>query len=190
MTVYLASSSPRRAQILTSWGIPFSLVDGHVDEVMREDAPEQSARDNALAKARAGAADVAKGMVIGADTVVACDGHILGKPADQSEARQMLLLLEGREHRVITAMAGIVVPSGRTGLRVSTARVTMRRLAQDERERYLANPEYLDKAGAYAVQGLAASFIERTDGPLDTIIGFTMRDFYALCAELNVDVGR
>ena len=62
--------------------------------------------------------------------------------------------------------------------------------APDERERYLANPEYLDKAGAYAVQGLAASFIERTDGPLDTIIGFTMRDFYALCAELNVDVGR
>ena len=190
MTVYLASSSPRRAQILASWGIAFSLVDGHVDEVMREDAPEQSARDNALAKARAGAAAVDTGLVIGADTVVACDGRILGKPVNQSEARQMLLLLEGREHRVITAMAGILMPSGTTSLRVSTSHVTMRRLAPEERERYLANPEYLDKAGAYAVQGLAASFIERTDGPLDTIVGFTMRDFYALCAELNVDVGR
>ncbi|MGB9666990.1 MAG: Maf family protein [Candidatus Cryosericum sp.] len=190
MNIYLASGSPRRARMLKDWGIPFSTLLTDTDEVMLDATPEGSALQNALAKARAGARLVSDGLVIGADTVVACDGKTLGKPRDRAHAREMLLLLEGHEHRVITAMAGVVAPSGKTASRVSTTLVAMRQLSDAEREAYLANPEYADKAGAYAIQGLAASFIERTDGPMDTIIGFTMSDFYALCDELHVDLRR
>jgi septum formation protein len=176
--------------MLAEWGIPFSVVEVEAHEVMLGAAPEDCAAQNALAKARSGSDHVDAGLVVGADTVVACEGRILGKPLDEAQARDMLALLEGREHRVITAMAAVLMPEMTTAARISITRVFMRRLSENEREAYLSNPEYLDKAGAYAVQGLAASFIERTEGPMDTIIGFTMTDFYALCTELHVDVRR
>jgi len=176
--------------MLTEWGISFSVIQTDTDEIMLDRAPEDSALQNALAKARAGSRQVRDGLVIGADTVVARDGQILGKPRDRAHAREMLLLLEGHEHRVITAMAGLRMPGESIATRISTTRVVMRRLSDAERDAYLSNPEYADKAGAYAVQGLAASFIERTDGPMDTIIGLTMSDFYALCNELHVDLRR
>ncbi|HEX7607931.1 MAG TPA: Maf family nucleotide pyrophosphatase [Candidatus Cryosericum sp.] len=190
MKLYLASSSPRRAHMLVDWGIPFSIVKTDVDEVMLDAAPENCAAQNALAKAKSGSNHVDAGLVIGVDTVVACDGRILGKPLDEAQARDMLALLEGREHRVITAMAAVLMPEKTVAARISMTSVFMRRLSEHERKAYLSNPEYRDKAGAYAVQGLAASFIERTDGPMDTIIGFTMSDFYALCTELHVDMRR
>jgi septum formation protein len=176
--------------MLAEWGIPFSVVEADADEVMLDATPEDCAAQNALAKARSGSNHVDAGLVVGADTVVACEGRILGKPLDEAQARDMLALLEGREHRVITAMAAVLMPEMTTAARISITRVFMRRLSENEREAYLSNPEYLDKAGAYAVQGLAASFIERIEGPMDTIIGFTMSDFYALCTELHVDVRR
>lgn len=176
--------------MLAEWGIPFAVVDADVDEVMLDTAPEESAAQNALAKARSGSDHVDAGLVVGADTVVVCDGRILGKPRDEAQARDMLALLEGREHCVITAMAAVLMPERTTAARMSMTRVSMRRLSEDERQAYLSNFEYRDKAGAYAVQGLAASFIERTEGPMDTIIGFTMCDFYALCSELHVDMRR
>jgi septum formation protein len=190
MNIYLASGSPRRAEMLTRWGIPFSVITTNTAEIMLDASPEDSALQNALAKAMAGSAMAGEGLVIGADTVVACDGRILGKPRDKSDARAMIELLEGREHRVITAMAGVRAPEGTIATRISTTLVFMRHLGDAELDAYLSNPEYADKAGAYAVQGLAASFIERTDGPMDTIIGFTMSDFYALCDELHVDLRR
>jgi septum formation protein len=190
MNLYLASASPRRSHILREWGIPFAVVPAETSEVMLDDAPEASARGNALNKALAGSRAVSEGLVIGADTVVVCEGRILGKPGDEAQAREMLDMLEGRQHSVITAMAGVVVPGGRTATRSTTASVTMRRLSDDERSAYLRNLEYRDKAGAYAIQGLAASFIEHVEGPVDTIVGFTMKDFYALCDELHVDVRR
>jgi len=190
MRIYLASSSPRRAHILADWGIPFSVVKADADEVMLDAAPEDCAAQNALAKARSGSNRVDAGLVVGVDTVVTCDGRILGKPQGEAQARDMLALLEGQEHRVITAMAAVLMPEQTAAARISITRVFMRRLSENEREAYLSNPEYRDKAGAYAVQGLAASFIERTEGPMDTIIGFTMSDFYALCTELHVDVRR
>lgn len=176
--------------MLNEWGIQFSLVPAETREVMLDARPEECAASNALAKARAGSTHVTEGLVIGADTVVACDGHILGKPATEERAREMLALLEGREHRVITAMAAVLMPSGTEATASSSTKVFMRKLGSREREAYLANPEYRDKAGAYAVQGLAASFIERIEGSMDTVIGFTMSNFYALCNELHVDVGR
>ncbi|RIE16832.1 Maf family protein [Candidatus Cryosericum septentrionale] len=190
MKLYLASSSPRRAHMLADWGIPFSTVKADVDEVMLDAAPENCAAQNALAKAISGSHHVDAGLVVGVDTVVTCDGRILGKPLDEAQAREMLASLEGREHRVITAMAAVLMPEKTAAARISITRVFMRRLSEHERQAYLSNPEYRDKAGAYAVQGLAASFIERTDGPMDTIIGFTMSDFYALCTELHADVRR
>ena len=176
--------------MLAEWGIPFSVVRADVNEVMLDAAPEDCAARNALAKAMSGSGHVREGLIVGADTVVACDGRILGKPLDETQARDMITLLEEREHRVITAMAGVRMPERTTAARISITRVFMRRLSTSEREAYFSSPEYRDKAGAYAVQGLAASFIERTEGPMDTIIGFTMSDFYALCTELHVDMRR
>lgn len=176
--------------MLADWGIPFSVVKADTNEVVLNAAPENCAAQNALAKARSGSDHVDAGLVVGADTIVACDGRVLGKPLDEAQARDMLALLEGREHRVITAMAAVLMPEKTAAARISITRVFMRRLSENERRAYLSNPEYRDKAGAYAVQGLAASFIERTDGPMDTIIGFTMSDFYALCTELHVDMRR
>ena len=190
MKLYLASSSPRRAHMLAEWGIPFSVVKADVDEVMVDTAPEDCAARNALAKAISGSDHVNEGLIVGADTVVARDGRVLGKPLGEAQARDMIALLEGREHRVITAMAGVLMPGRATAARTSITRVFMRRLSTSEREAYFSSAEYRDKAGAYAVQGLAASFVERTEGPMDTIIGFTMSDFYALCTELHVDVRR
>ncbi len=176
--------------MLAEWGIPFAVVEAETNESARDDAPEDCAVENALNKVRAGSSHVERGLVVGADTVVACNGKMLGKPYDEAHAREMLALLEGREHRVITAVAAVLMPEEKIASRTSTTRVFMRSMTIDEREAYLRNPEYRDKAGAYAVQGLAASFIERIEGPMDTIIGFTMRDFYALCTELHVDLRR
>lgn len=176
--------------MLKEWGISFSIVPAQTDEVMQDAEPEECAKFNAASKARAGSKSVHEGLVIGADTVVACDGHILGKPKTEQRAREMLSLLEGKEHRVITAMSAILMPSGKAASRMTTTKVFMRTLSSSEREAYLLNPEYKDKAGAYAVQGLAASFITSVDGSMDTVIGFTMSDFYALCNELHVDVRR
>lgn len=189
MTVYLASGSPRRATMLSQWSVPFEPLDINVTEIQTDD-PKQCALANAMAKAQAGGLRINEGLVVGADTVVACDGRAFGKPCNEANAREMLDYLENRGHRVITAIAGVVMPSGVSASRVSVATVWMRALSEPERAAYFKNPEYRDKAGAYAVQGLAASFIERIEGPMDTVIGFTMKDFYALCEELHVDLRR
>ncbi len=175
--------------MLSQWDVPFELLGINVTEIQTDD-PEQCALTNARAKARAGSARIDEGFVVGADTIVACDERIFGKPCDEAGAREMLDYLENREHRVITAIAGVVMPSGISASRVSVATVWMRALSEPERAAYFKNLEYSDKAGAYAVQGLAASFIERIEGPMDTVIGFTMKDFYALCEELHVDLRR
>jgi septum formation protein len=182
--VVLASGSPRRSQILGMMGIAFEVAgSGIADEGAYIDAGDLDASlcQLAAAKARGTSERRLEALVLGADTVVVVgsgvvggrvvDGGVLGKPVDRGDARRMLELLSGRRHTVITAVALLC---GETGFCESTAvrtEVFFRELEREEIEHYLSFPEYEDKAGAYAVQGGAMSFIDRIDGCYYNVMG-------------------
>ena len=159
----LASGSPRRPEILDRLGLAFEVAPSDVEEPPQRLAQEPSdvAVERALAKARAVAAIRGSGTIIGADTVVELDGQLLGKPVDAGQAREMLVSLRGREHRVVTAVALVDAATGeeRAGFRAS--RVVMREYGEDEIDAYIATGDPFDKAGAYAVQ--SESFAPATE---------------------------
>ncbi len=172
----LASSSPRRREILTAAGIPFLLRPAEVDESRRdgEDAASYAmrvARDKAQA-IRAAAEEV----VLAADTVVVVDDDILGKPESPADAARMLRMLAGRDHEVIT---GLCLRSAvRTLQDAACTRVRFAPLSEEEIGEYVASGEPMDKAGAYAIQGLASKFIERVEGCYFNVVGLPVALLY------------
>ncbi|WP_416311113.1 Maf family protein [Pseudomonas sp. W03] len=186
--LYLASSSPRRRELLTQIGLPFHIVPASVDETPQagESAVayvERLAREKALAGLHflAQRADV---CVLGADTAVVLDGRILGKPADRAEALGMLRALSGREHEVLTAVA--VANRDRCEARVVSSRVTFRSVSMEEAERYWDTGEPHDKAGGYAIQGLAAVFVSRVEGSYSAVVGLPLCETAALLADFSI----
>jgi len=179
----LASSSPRRAEILTALGIPFLVTPADVDETV---APGESGPDAAVRLAREKAAVAAarrpEDWVLAADTLVLLDGSILGKPADDAEARDMLRMLSGREHRVVTAVR-LARGSGSGQDAVEESRVRIAALDDEEIGWYVSTGEPRDKAGAYAVQGLGARFIESVQGSFTNVMGLPARTVYRLLRE-------
>ncbi len=183
----LASASPRRARILKGLGVPFRVVVSHEDESLRpgEDgaaAVERLARAKALAVAREETLPV-----LAADTGVLCDDHILGKPADDAEARSMLRRLSGRSHEVVTGLClvrGDVVRSD-----VERSRVSFAPMTEDEMTWYIATGEPHDKAGAYHVDGRGALFIETVEGSPSNVAGLPVRLLLRVARELEVDLG-
>jgi septum formation protein len=165
----LASQSPRRSEILRQAGIAFAIRPARVDESIRPgEAPEEYVKRVAQEKAAAIDADAAD-IVLGADTVVVIDGEILGKPRDAADAIRMLESLAGREHQVLT---GISLRRGEESLSdCAVTRVWFTPLARREIEEYVATGEPMDKAGAYAIQGLASKFIQRIDGSYANVVG-------------------
>ena len=179
----LASASPRRAEILTSLGIPFTVSAADVDETV---APGESGRAAAARLARAKAAVAAARQpddwVLAADTLVLLDGAVLGKPGNEEEARDMLRSLSGREHRVVTAVRLTRgTGSGQDALEESLVRVAV--LEEEEIRWYVSTGEPRDKAGAYAVQGLGARFIESVEGSFTNVMGLPARTVYRLLRE-------
>ncbi|MBZ5534419.1 MAG: Maf family protein [Acidobacteriia bacterium] len=172
--VVLASSSPRRRQILRNAGIRFRTKASHVVEGPRRVRERRSAYAIRLAmeKARSVVAGVSPGVVIlAADTIVCVGGRILGKPSSRGEARRMLRLLSGRSHWVITGVA-LICPDTRQSFRWSErTRVTFSRLSKKNIEAYIDSGEPFDKAGAYAVQGLASKFVTRIEGCYFNVMG-------------------
>jgi septum formation protein len=170
----LASGSPRRRELLRRWGIPFEVV---VPQGVQEHLdPAGSAGEQALANARRKAQAVAGGgcdhrLVLGADTVVAVDGRVLGKADTPATAACMLRSLSGRTHEVHTAVVVIQAREARTREQVASARVTFRELAQKEVDAYVASGEWRGRAGAYSVQDGAAAFVAGLEGELETVIG-------------------
>jgi septum formation protein len=171
----LASASPRRHQLLGWLGIEYAVEPAEIDE--RAEANE-GARELVRRLARAKAAAVAgrrpQAWVLGCDTVVEIDGTLLGKPADEADARVMLARLAGREHRVATGIA-LLAPGG--ALRadeVVLTSVRFRPLDAGAIAAYVASGEPADKAGAYAIQGLGAGLIERVDGSFTNVIGLPL----------------
>jgi septum formation protein len=187
MRLVLASASPRRADLLRAAGIPFDIFPVDVDERF-EPAEEPGRAVARLAEAKAGAAAVfhADAVVLGADTTVVVDGEALAKPLDDADACRMLRLLSGRTHEVLTGIC--VSGQGRRLTRVETTRVRMSRLSGDEITWYVSTGEPFDKAGAYAVQGLASRFVEGVDGSYSNVVGLPVSTVYALLHELGCDI--
>ena len=187
----LASGSPRRADILRAAGWLFDICAPDIDESRRphEDAVAYVER-LALAKAKAGAGLNPSRVVVGADTIVLIEGEILGKPRDEDDARRMLVLLSGRRHEVITGMA-LVCPGrhdqGSGDERVAHERTSVQFASMTDAEIrwYLTTGEAMDKAGAYAIQGKAARFIEEIQGDYLNIVGLPVRLLYRLLQQLS-----
>jgi septum formation protein len=198
-TLYLASRSPRRRELLTQIGIPFLLLpfrgmqreDIDVLEDVRdgEDADTYVVRV-ARAKALGGEQrlswrKLSSGLVLSADTTVEIDGEILGKPTDAADATRMLNLLSGRSHRVLTAVA---VSDGRRlehVLSISTVRFA--RLEARDIERYVGSGEPMDKAGAYGIQGRAGAFVEHIDGSYTGIVGLPLNQTWQLLRRFGMN---
>ena len=176
----LASSSPRRSEILGALGIPFRIAAADVDETV---LPGESGREAAVRLARAKAAATGSlhrdAWVLAADTLVLIDGAVLGKPRDDADAAAMLRRLSGREHVVVTAVS-LLRHGGPELATVEESRVRIAPLDEDEIDWYVATGEPRDKAGAYAVQGLGARFVESVDGSFSNVMGLPARSVYRL----------
>jgi septum formation protein len=179
--VVLASASPRRRELLARLGLAFEVAPADVDETPRAgEAP-----DVYVARVAADKAAVAVGRhpavwIVAADTTVAVDGDILGKPEDDADARRMLERLGGRRHQVLTGTQ-VIDPAGRVSARVVETGVVFRALGAGAIDRYVASREWDGKAGAYGAQGLAAAFITEIHGSFTSVIGLPL-------AEIAIDL--
>ena len=175
----LASSSPRRSQILQMIGWPFEIGSVEVDETLRADeSPREYVERLAAAKATAAANVHSQRPVVAADTTVVVDEHILAKPSDREDAKRMLRLLQGRWHQVLTGIA-LISESG-IEVDVETTDVRFAPMNETEVDWYASTREPMDKAGAYAIQGQGARFIEGIKGDYFNVMGLPVRLLYEL----------
>ena len=183
--VILASSSPRRRELLTLIGIPHAVVPAHLDETPFDDEqPSAHAERLARGKAAVVAEREPDALVVAADTIVVVDGDILGKPRDEADAARMLRRLSGRSHVVLTAVAvahGTTTVSG-----VESVDVTFRALGDDEIASYISTREPMDKAGAYGIQGYGATIVDRIDGDYFAVMGLALGRMVRLMADVGV----
>lgn len=183
--VVLASSSPRRRELLNLIGIDHEVRPANLDESMRlREAPRRHAERLAREKASAVAMRDPDLITIAADTIVVTNRKVLGKPVDKEDAARMLAMLSGREHTVITAVA---VSRGRK-LRsaIEEVKVRFRRLREDEIEAYIATGEPMDKAGAYGIQGYGATIVERVEGDYFAVMGLPLVRLIGLMRDVGV----
>lgn len=181
--IILASASPRRRELLEKIGLKFEAEPSALEErVLATSDPHKLAIENSLAKARAIAAKHRNAIIIAADTFGVFRGKIIGKPHTPAEARKMLQTLSGKSHLVITGFTIIDIESGKTVSRSVETKVYFRKLTPEEIDAYIATGEPLDKAGAYAIQGLGAVVIDRIEGDYYNVIGLPL---CALAEELK-----
>jgi septum formation protein len=185
--IILASGSPRRAELLRQIGVRFEIVDVNIDEGgLAGEVPQALAGRLAIAKAEAGLALCGGTLpVLGADTVVSLKGRVYGKPGNDREAAATIRALSGRQHEVHTVIC-LAYGSARRTL-VSLSRVSFRRLKRSEILAYCQGPEPFGKAGAYAVQGLAASFIRRIEGSYSGVMGLPLYETTCLLKEIGLN---
>jgi septum formation protein len=192
-SVVLASASPRRRELLDSIGLQFEVRPASIDETpLSGELP--LAHVERVARAKAAAVGAPGEIVLAADTVVVLDGAILGKPRDPAEARRMLAQLQGREHRVLTAVVLRVVGWGsspeadRVAAAVEESGVRIAPLDAGQIDWYVGTGEPADKAGAYALQGIGGLFVTAVSGSSSNVIGLPLHVVYALFSELGYDL--
>lgn len=183
--IILASASPRRAEILRTVGWPFETLPVDIDESRNngEDAVSYVCR-LAREKAEAAASRSSDGIILGADTTVVLAEHILEKPVDREDAIRMLRLLSNREHQVLTGVAIVETVTGKVKVSHETTDVKFAAMSEAEIEWYADTSEPMDKAGAYAIQGLGSRFIEGIKGDYFNVVGLPVRLVYQLIAQV------
>jgi len=186
--VLLASASPRRRELLNLVGIEHEVRPANIDETYLADETPRAHAER-LAREKATAIDAPDSVTIGSDTIVVVDGQVLGKPRDRAHAAEMLRVLSGRSHIVMTGIAARWRGTLASGL--EEVGVTFRRLSDDEIERYIDTGEPMDKAGAYGIQGFGATIVDRVDGDYFAVMGLPLNRLVRLLRTLglNYDFG-
>ncbi|QYK68930.1 MULTISPECIES: Maf family protein [Paenibacillus] len=193
--IILASTSPRRKELLAFLRLPFEVVPSHADESTPESwTPQQIVETLAARKAEAVVNTAAQskeaGLVIGSDTIVVLDGSVLGKPADHADAVRMLTALQGRTHRVYTGVACIHTGTGEMLVRHRQTEVTMKPLSQEQIVAYVNTGEPSDKAGAYGIQGMGATLVESIQGCYFNVVGLPLSLLSDMLSDFGVNVLR
>ena len=202
--IILASQSPRRKELLEQIGLEFEICPAKGEEIITKTIPEEVVMELSKQKAEEVAAMVSSFgeehkdittpsdiMVIGADTVVAYDGKILGKPKDEADAKRMLTMLSGNTHSVFTGVTLVLIDkSGRAGEIVFYEKtdVKMHPMTEEEIDRYIATFEPMDKAGSYAIQGKCAIHIEKIDGDYNNVVGLPITRIYQELKKIGIDI--
>lgn len=186
--LYLASGSPRRRELLTQIGVPFTAISADIDETpLIHESPSDYVERLARGKAAAGRNVVESDTpfcVLGADTAVVLDGKILGKPVDEADACAMLKMLSGTEHEVLTAIA--LLEGERCESRVVRSVVRFRPIDSDEAAAYWASGEPMDKAGGYGIQGLGAVFVAGLNGSYSAVVGLPLCETAELLGHFGI----
>lgn len=174
--IILASASPRRKEILQLADLSFDIMPSDAEEITTKTEPQEVVMELASIKAK----DIyersdKQSMVVGADTVVAYKGQILGKPSDEEDARRMLSMLSGQTHEVYTGVC--VIEDGQIKTFYEETKVTFYEISEDEIDRYIGTGEPMDKAGSYGIQGKAAVFIKGIEGDYYNVVGFPIARF-------------
>jgi septum formation protein len=193
LTLVLASTSPRRYQLLALLGLPFLMVPPECREVLSgARPPAQEALHQARQKAASLVSRFPEAVILGSDTLINLDGRLIGKPSSPNDARAILQRLRGRSHNVITAVS--ILHQGKTIDAVETARVTMRDFTDTELDAYLATGDSLDKAGAYSIQKAGRDLVASLDGDYLAVVGLPLKAVAEGLAKLGcpvvVDVDR
>lgn len=186
----LASTSPRRVGLLKQLGIEFDVVDPGDAENSTSRDPITRVRDHALCKAEAIAKKYPDRLVVAADTIVVLDGKILEKPRSREEAKEMLRILGGRTHKVVSAIALLEKRRNLMDIRTEETMVSIKRLSEEEIEAYVATGEPMDKAGAYAAQGVGAVIIEKVDGCFYNVVGLPLSLLHTMLKNVGVNTLR
>ena len=169
--IILASASPRRRELLTQIGIRFEIIKAEGEEVITSDIPTEAVKELSAQKAREVASRCGGTVIIGADTVVAADGQILGKPKDEADAVRMLTLLQGRDHEVITGVTVILKSRQREIVFAETTKVHVFPMTEAQILDYVRSGEPMDKAGAYGIQGCFAAWVKAIEGDYNNVVG-------------------
>lgn len=202
--ILLASASPRRKELLEQIGLSFEICPAKGEEKINSTRPEKVVKELSKQKACEVASMVKSYgkeheelvspqdiLVIGADTVVAVEGKILGKPSDEEDACRMLSMLAGGVHEVYTGVTLVFLSEdGRVGEHTfaECTKVTMRQMSEEEIRRYIATGEPMDKAGAYGIQGKCAIYIDKIDGDYNNVVGLPVAAIYRECKALGIDL--
>ncbi len=202
--IILASASPRRKELLEQIGLEFEICPAKGEEIITKTAPEEVVMELSKQKAEEVAAMVSSFgenhkeittpsdiLVIGADTVVAYDEKILGKPTDEEDAKRTLTMLSGNTHSVFTGVTLVLIDkSGRAGELVFYEKtdVKMHAMTEEEIDRYVATGEPMDKAGSYAIQGKCAIHIEKIDGDYNNVVGLPITRIYQELKNIGIDI--
>jgi septum formation protein len=188
-TIILASASPRRKELLENIGLKFQVDPSDFPENLRRDLPPEGlVKFISIGKAGAVAAKYADAIIIAADTIGVLQHHIIGKPHTADEAVKMLLSLSGKTHRVITGLTVLDTGSGKMLTRTVETQVQIKELSQQEIQNYVQSGEPLDKAGAYAIQGLGALIVEKIVGDYYNVVGLPLKTLADCLKELGVDL--